>query len=96
MKVKVLDHDVKIIFVPEAMWADDDLYADFDHMGMTIRIIKNLNFDQFWNSYFHEITHVKQFLFGLPLCEAEANRDALFLYSLLKKHLPKLEDIGYS
>ena len=96
MKVIVFDTTIEIRYVSEADWCDEDTYGDFDHRQMLIRIVKNMNFDQFWNTLLHELTHVKQFLYGLPMCENEANRDALFLYSLLKKHLPSLEQMKYT
>ena len=87
MIIQVLDHEVELLYVAEKIWTGDAL-GDFSEALMMIRILKDLKPDLFSITLYHELTHVKQFLFGKTEYddEAEANQDALFWHSLRKNN----------
>ena len=82
MQIKVLDHDVDVVFIDEKDWGRE-AFGDFDCHKLRIRIVKNLHPAVMMGTLLHELTHVKQFLFGKEMSEDEANNDAIFYMSLL-------------
>lgn len=80
MIVQVLGLNLTIDIVDELSGA----YGDFSGELLRIRLVRGLQKDVLLTALVHELTHVKQFIFGLEMCEDEANRDAIFWYQFLK------------
>lgn len=83
--MKILDHKIKIVECDGKGWNTGSL-GEFNSEELTIRIKKGLEPQVYATTLLHELVHVKQYLFGLNMDEDEANRDALFWYSVLKNN----------
>lgn len=83
MIIHLLDHEVEVVFIHEDDWGGG--YGDFEPHRMRIRVVRGLSRDVFMTTLLHELTHVKQHIFGLEMSEDEANRDGLFWYSFVKQ-----------
>jgi hypothetical protein len=83
MQVKILDHRLEVTFIDPELWGNEN-YGDFDGAKMKIRIVKGLQRDAFMTTLLHELTHLKQHIFGLEMDEDEANRDGLFWFSFIR------------
>lgn len=83
MIVKILDHEVEVVFIDSEHWGNDN-YGDFDGAKMRIRMVLGLQRDAFMTTLLHELTHLKQHIFGLEMSEDEANRDGLFWFSFIR------------
>lgn len=79
----ILDHTATLVVIDKRVWGRD-AYGDFEGDDLTIRIKSGLSRDVFIPTLLHELTHMKQHLFGKPMDEDEANQDALFYYSFMK------------
>lgn len=86
MHINVLDHEIQLEIVSRDQWGRE-AYGDFDCHELRIRIVDGLPETTYLTTLFHELTHVKQYIFGKEMSEDEANQDALFWHSVIKNNV---------